>query len=348
MGIQHVYIIDPQACNSTLKKDGDINDTITDENGMSATNDTNMKLFRSTGQAVKQYTQSEVKDRAQHHLFAQRAVEWLDVKEFETTRECIDALREDGYQIWSTDLSQVAVCLTREGLLENEENKNDDLNVIPDKLAIVFGTEAVGCTAEMLNASDKRVYLPLRGFADSLNLSVATALVIHQLFTLDPTLIGSMPDEERIELRRKWYSKLASQRLLSKQEKKRRLRIMSQINQLEKAEWRANLPEESGGVSLQEEQKKKLHMLPSLRAELKKIDDDLHEKSLKAIEGLVMNPPQPLGDMRRADEHRATYVGKNTKKNEKNWNDMPATGYYRTEENSTASFFRDRLKEGDK
>jgi tRNA G18 (ribose-2'-O)-methylase SpoU len=62
-------------------------------------------------------------------------------------------------------------------------------NIIPEKVAIVFGTEAVGCTNEMLNAADLRVYLPLRGFADSLNLSVATALVVHQMFILDPSLI---------------------------------------------------------------------------------------------------------------------------------------------------------------
>ena len=51
---------------------------------------------------------------------------------------------------------------------------------VPEKLAIAFGTESVGCTEELLQAADLRVYLPLRGFADSLNLSVAAALVLHQ------------------------------------------------------------------------------------------------------------------------------------------------------------------------
>jgi tRNA G18 (ribose-2'-O)-methylase SpoU len=52
--------------------------------------------------------------------------------------------------------------------------------MVPEKLAIAFGTESVGCTEELLQAADARVYLPLRGFADSLNLSVAAALVLHQ------------------------------------------------------------------------------------------------------------------------------------------------------------------------
>ena len=77
---------------------------------------------------------------------------------------------------------------------------------LPRKLAIVFGTEAVGCTREMLEeGSDLRVYLPLRGFADSLNLSVATALVLHQLFVLDPTVEGDMEPDEHTSLRRQWF-----------------------------------------------------------------------------------------------------------------------------------------------
>ena len=42
----------------------------------------------------------------------------------------------------------------------------------------------------MLSAAELRVYLPLRGFADSLNLSVAAALVIHELFHLCPEAVG--------------------------------------------------------------------------------------------------------------------------------------------------------------
>eukprot|EP00978_Attheya_sp_CCMP212_P036472 scaffold165628_cov95-Attheya_sp.AAC.1 len=68
------------------------------------------------------------------------------------------------------------------GMIHVSGSDGDDERetVIPPKLVIVFGTEAVGCTSEMLNAADKHVYLLLRGFADSLNLSVATALVVHQ------------------------------------------------------------------------------------------------------------------------------------------------------------------------
>ena len=46
----------------------------------------------------------------------------------------------------------------------------------PKKLALCFGTESTGATPYLLEQADKRVYLPLTGFADSLNLSVAAAL----------------------------------------------------------------------------------------------------------------------------------------------------------------------------
>jgi len=212
LGVQHVYIIAPQVCESTLKSNRGMVDVTHDSVDSENLDDKNVKLHRSNGQAIKLATAAEVQNRANHHLFAQRAVQWLQVQEFDTTKECIDKLRKDGYHIWSTDLSQEAVTLDEEGLRDDDDTLKER-NLIPDKLAIVFGTEAVGCTAEILDASDKRVYLPLRGFADSLNLSVATALCVHQLFILDPTIIGAMPEEERINIRRQWYAKLATQRI---------------------------------------------------------------------------------------------------------------------------------------
>lgn len=56
-----------------------------------------------------------------------------------------------------------------------------------------------------------------------------------------------------------------------------------------------------------------------------------------------INPPAPITDMRRANEHRICYVGKNTKKMYGEvWADMPATANLPVEPNSTASFFRQR------
>ena len=304
LGVQHVYIISPQACNATLRIDvggdahvGIAGDAVGDDENKNIDLAENVKLHRSNGQQVKRYSEAEVKDRANHHLFAQRALEWIQVTEFDTTKECIDRLRKDGYDIWSTDLSQVAVTLDAEGL--RDEN-SDGGNLIPEKLAIVFGTEAVGCSTEILEASDKRVYLPLRGFADSLNLSVATALVVHHLFLLDPTLIGAMPEQEKLAMRRTWYTKLATQRILSKSDKQKRKRLSGLIKHLEGLEHRQKYPD-SSAFPMTSEQLTKLAKLPGVREELKQFEEAVNAKALSAVEDLVTNPPDIVSDMRRHD-----------------------------------------------
>ena len=97
-----------------------------------------------------------------------------------------------GRTLWVTDLSQYATRLPAPGRgrgvtgtgakqeqeqqeQEQQEQEQEQELVIPAKLAIAFGTELRGATPELLAAADRRVYLPLHGFADSLNLSVATA-----------------------------------------------------------------------------------------------------------------------------------------------------------------------------
>jgi hypothetical protein len=92
--------------------------------------------------------------REAHHLFARRANEFTTIREFATTAECVRSLREDGRTIWATDLSQHAVCLTERDLraaaaatatttATTSSSSSSSSSVIPEKLAIVFGTESV-------------------------------------------------------------------------------------------------------------------------------------------------------------------------------------------------------------
>ncbi|KAL9183547.1 hypothetical protein ACHAXT_004403 [Thalassiosira profunda] len=325
LGVQHVHIIAPQCIQSTL--------TATD-------GDDGVDLRRSAGAVVKGATDAEKKDRAMHHLYARKATEWLTVTDFDDTASCIESLRKDGYKIWATDLGQTAVCLTADAL----GRASDGAEIVPEKIALVFGTEAVGCSTEMLNAADLRVYLPLRGFADSLNLSVATALCVHQVFTLDPSLIGAMSEEERHELRSKWYAKLASQRLLSSRDKKRKAKLETELKALEKMEEKR-----AAGEKLHPEQLDKLAKREAKQAELDAMGNKLAADSQLAVKDLVANPPRPISDMRRADEHRICFVGRNTKASHSDaWADMPATANGRSTADSTASFFRQRVAQNQK
>ena len=251
-------------------------------------------------------------------------------------------MREDGRQIWATDLSQVAVCLTEDGIIQHLNSVGEDSydrKLIPEKVAIVFGTEAVGVSSEMLNAADLRVYLPLRGFADSLNLSVATALIVHQMFILDPTLVGAISEEERRELRKDWFARLASQRLLSSRQKKNRAKLISYIRHCEGIGRKL-----AAGDKVDADELAKWKNLEAKQAELDDIDTKIKFDSQAAVKDLIDNPPSPINDMRRADEHRVCYVGKNTKnKYGELWEDMPATENAQSNQMASASFFRNRI-----
>ena len=81
---------------------------------------------------------------------------------------------------------------------------------LPPRLALCLGSELTGASAELLQAADARVYLPLHGFADSLNLSVAGALALQMLLTAsDGAAVGACTEEERKELRRAFYPAVA-------------------------------------------------------------------------------------------------------------------------------------------
>lgn len=126
---------------------------------------------------------------AEHVAFAKRAARFLTLRTLESTAECLAALAEDGREIWATDLGQAAVVLApgapwlRGG---GDGSGGDASSVLPEKLALVIGTESTGVSREMLSAAHRRVYLPQNGFADSLNASAAAACSKRRF----PSLVG--------------------------------------------------------------------------------------------------------------------------------------------------------------
>eukprot|EP01130_Rhizamoeba_saxonica_P010800 TRINITY_DN4453_c0_g1_i1.p1 TRINITY_DN4453_c0_g1~~TRINITY_DN4453_c0_g1_i1.p1 ORF type:complete len:338 (-),score=78.45 TRINITY_DN4453_c0_g1_i1:278-1255(-) len=115
---------------------------------------------------------------------------YLEITQFSSTTECIAAIKEQNAEIWATDLSPEAIPM-------NKEN----LQVLPERVAIVFGNETSGCSEEILQASDKTIYYPMGGFCESLNLSVAAALVLNKLFLLFPEIRGDLPEDKKSEIR---------------------------------------------------------------------------------------------------------------------------------------------------
>ena len=135
---------------------------------------------------------------------AQRTVtrgsdKWISRRFFTEVSECVEAAREEGLSLWATDLDDQAI----------ELGHPADLLPFPDRVAIVMGREMAGVGAELLAAAERRIYLPMQGFTESFNLSVAAALVLQRCFDADPTLVGAMDDRERAGLRAEWFQRLA-------------------------------------------------------------------------------------------------------------------------------------------
>ncbi len=94
----------------------------------------------------------------------QGAEKWLDVRKWPAPAECLADLKSRGFQVVATSLDAA------KPLDEVDFNR---------PTALVFGNERDGVCPEVLAAADARVILPMGGFAQSFNISVAAALMLY-------------------------------------------------------------------------------------------------------------------------------------------------------------------------
>eukprot|EP01084_Bolivina_argentea_P194693 334092_1 len=90
-----------------------------------------------------------------------------------------------------------------------DEYKNK-IRIFPKNIAIVMGKEAEGPSEEFLEYCDKKIYLPQFGFCESYNVSVACALGLQKIFSMDTNIRGQMNEIERNKLRYLWYYQLVN------------------------------------------------------------------------------------------------------------------------------------------
>lgn len=146
-----------------------------------------MRTAEGLGIGELQIIESQEEGFKAANRVTQGADKWLDVTKWDAPADCIDKLRERGFQIVATSL-EAATPL-------------DEVDFsVPT--AVVFGNERDGVCPEILAASDARVILPMGGFAQSFNISVAAALTMYHALRA-----GSGPDlsEEQRELLRALY-----------------------------------------------------------------------------------------------------------------------------------------------
>ena len=96
---------------------------------------------------------------------------WLTLHRYrqqtDPTETCIQNLRDRGYRIAVTS--------------PHVDGFNVDDVPIEEPLALVMGTEWKGVSDRMLQQADYHVAIPMYGFAESLNISVAAAIALYEL-----------------------------------------------------------------------------------------------------------------------------------------------------------------------
>lgn len=121
---------------------------------------------------------------------SQGAEKWLDVSLWEDRRACVEHLRREGYRIVVTHLDETSVPLSEVDFTQ--------------RTALVFGNERDGVSAEMLALSDKRCVVPMVGFTQSFNISVAAAVCLYHAYRdrlFRQGYHGDLTPEERDSLR---------------------------------------------------------------------------------------------------------------------------------------------------
>jgi tRNA (guanosine-2'-O-)-methyltransferase len=132
---------------------------------------------------------------------SQNADKWLDVVRWTSTAACLDALRERGFSIYATHLGDGARTL-------------GELSFAP-RVALVFGHESRGVSPEALDRADVLFAIPMRGFVQSFNVSVAAAVSLaHAVARREEERgrHGDLAEDEAEELRRRFYVLAVKQR----------------------------------------------------------------------------------------------------------------------------------------
>ncbi|WP_196888490.1 TrmH family RNA methyltransferase [Aureivirga sp. CE67] len=132
---------------------------------------------------------------------AKGAQKWLDFHQYNSFDEdntgiCIESLREKGYQIIATTPHNDSCFLPKFDITK--------------KSAFVFGVEKEGVSERMMEEADGYLKIPMHGFTESFNISVAAAVILNDVtgrMRASEDLDWKLSEEERLEKKLEWMEK---------------------------------------------------------------------------------------------------------------------------------------------
>jgi tRNA (guanosine-2'-O-)-methyltransferase len=98
---------------------------------------------------------------------AKGATNWTTVFRHSSTTDCIRHLRAQGFHIVATS--------------PQAEHKSVRTLKIKSPTAVLFGNEKNGLSPEAIEAADECVRIPMSGFSESFNISVAVAITLYEI-----------------------------------------------------------------------------------------------------------------------------------------------------------------------
>eukprot|EP00929_Paragymnodinium_shiwhaense_P092807 TRINITY_DN52802_c0_g1_i1.p1 TRINITY_DN52802_c0_g1~~TRINITY_DN52802_c0_g1_i1.p1 ORF type:complete len:518 (-),score=122.09 TRINITY_DN52802_c0_g1_i1:21-1574(-) len=142
------------------------------------------------------------KDVAQRSKHASRGSErFLVLRRFANAAEVAAECASQGRQLWVTYCPPAgdggdAAAIQASPLVAG---------CVPEplpRLALVLGTEVEGASEEILRLAERAVYLPMFGFVQSLNVAVASGMLLQRLFDLCPEARGDLSEAALADLQR--------------------------------------------------------------------------------------------------------------------------------------------------
>lgn len=126
------------------------------------------------------------------------STQWITMHRYNelenNTRQCINALRRDGYRVVATVPGVDSVSI-------------HDFDVSNGKFALLFGTEKEGLTPEAIAMADEKVSIPMYGFTESFNISVSVALCLFHFTQVirNQKIEWQLTDDEALEIQLQWF-----------------------------------------------------------------------------------------------------------------------------------------------
>ena len=117
---------------------------------------------------------------------------WVTLHRYEQIEDCMKALKQEGYQLIATTP-------------HDESQFLSDFDVTK-KSAFIFGKEDVGVSDYVLENADASLKIPMYGFTESLNISVAAAIILQEVVSkLRKTAVQwQLSEEERRQIEFEW------------------------------------------------------------------------------------------------------------------------------------------------